>query len=358
MHKHIARGLALMATLATGLAMAPAATAAPKADLVPDDIYLSCIDTALDLPDGTQPTTEQLAGITSLNCTTDIIDTGLRDPGPTSIAGTQYMTGLRSLRVDSDTLSDISPVSGLTGLTSLSLGSNSGETHYSQVRDISPLRTLTGLQELNLGDRGSTESFAPLTGLPKLTDLQIQGSTATRFDSLSRMTGLKSLTVRYGKMDTLTWVKPLKHLKWLDISNNRVADVTDLAGLKELTHLDVSGNRLADLSPLAGLGVAPRPCLPGEPDDPTAPGTCSEDFFAQGQTPAMTARGVGRPVPAPAVKGLVGHIEMTSGIGLKIQDGKVTYPRPGRYTWRFESAGDWATTYSPFDGTATVTVTG
>ncbi len=68
-------------------------------------------------------------------------------PGEVSDLGPlSALTGLQSLDLGSTQVSELGPLSGLTGLQSLHLGST-------RVSELGPLSGLTGLQSLHLGVR-------------------------------------------------------------------------------------------------------------------------------------------------------------------------------------------------------------
>ena len=108
---------------------------------------------------------------------------------------------IRGVWVNSNSITDISPLAGLTNLTSLNLQSNS-------ITDISPLK-----------------------GLTKLTQLYLGGNTIT---DLSALEGLSNLTTLY------LW-------------GNSITDVSPLEGLINLTRIDIGENPIQDTSPLCTL---------------------------------------------------------------------------------------------------------
>ena len=108
---------------------------------------------------------------------------------------------IRGVWVNSNSITDISPLAGLTNLTSLNLQSNS-------ITDISPLK-----------------------GLTKLTQLYLGGNTIT---DLSALEGLSNLTTLY------LW-------------GNSITDVSSLEGLINLTRLDIGENPIQNTSPLCTL---------------------------------------------------------------------------------------------------------
>ena len=85
------------------------------------------------------------------------------------ITGVGWLTGLTYLYLDDNSISDISPISGLTSLTYLYLQNNS-------IIDISPVSGLTSLTGLYLGDNSITTGVATLTGLTSATTIDFTGN--------------------------------------------------------------------------------------------------------------------------------------------------------------------------------------
>ncbi|MEQ9000490.1 MAG: leucine-rich repeat domain-containing protein [Coleofasciculus sp. B1-GNL1-01] len=123
------------------------------------------------------------------------------------------------LQLWDNSITDISPLAGLSNLTVLNLGRNS-------ITDVSPLAELSNLTKLSLGSNSITD-ISPLAGLSNLTKL------------------------------------------YLD--SNSITDVSPLAGLSNLTELFLSSNSITDASPLAQLTNLRRLFLG---DNPIAQPTC------------------------------------------------------------------------------------
>ena len=123
-----------------------------------------------------------------------------------SLLGIQNLTSLQDLSLLGNSLTDISPLSGLKSLTRLVLVSD-------QITDISPL-----------------------SGLTRLTDLHLNENSITDISALSELT---SLTV-------------------LNLDNNSITDISALSGLTSLESIDLANNSITDIQPLldnTGLGA-------------------------------------------------------------------------------------------------------
>lgn len=147
---------------------------------------------------------------------------------------------------------NLSPLSGLSRLESLDLTTvNFGS--------LAPLSSLSNLNELFIGTNvgfgtyGAIDIYA-LSGLRRLETLHISGQSVSDLSPVGEMLGLRHLQAMW--MPELADIEPIGRLigLWsLDIGGDLIADISPLAGLAELTHLTVSGENISDISPLAGL---------------------------------------------------------------------------------------------------------
>ena len=209
--------------------------------------------------------------------------------GITDLTGLEHARNLRELNLDgeyseaeqrvvnSNAISDFSPIAGLTRLTVLNL-SDCG------LSDVSFLSGFTQLDQLYLWDN-SISDVSPLAELKKLTWLMLDGnsiSDVSPFAELKQLTGLglgwnnisdvspltalKQLDQLYLWDNSISDVSPLAELKQLSglgLSSNNISDISPLAELKKLTDLSLSHNTISDLSPLAELTQLTRLNLSG-----------------------------------------------------------------------------------------------
>ena len=171
------------------------------------------------------------------------------------LTGLEFATNLRSLNfgdeiegvrfVNSNSISDLTPLSGLTNLTYLNLFGN-------RIWNLTPLSGLTNLTNLYL----SRNRLTDLTGLSSLTSLEILFLTDNNImdlTPLSDLTNLKQLYLYNNIISDITPLSGLTRLERLDLYLNNVTDITPLSGLTRLTHLFLYRNRLTDLTPLSSL---------------------------------------------------------------------------------------------------------
>ena len=155
------------------------------------------------------------------------------------------LSQLTRLSLFSSSLSDVSFLSSLTQLTYLHLGNNT-------LSDISVLSELTQLTYLYLNNNGIT-NLSPLAGLAQLTYLHLGNNTLSDISVLSELTQLTYLYLGNTSISGVSALAGLTQLTYLDIASNTISDVSALAGLTQLTVLYLGNNSISDVSPLANL---------------------------------------------------------------------------------------------------------
>ena len=185
-------------------------------DLAPfrDPALHGAVTAALRKPAGASVTDSELASLQDLNA-------GGR--GIRNLTGLELATGLVSLDLHDNVVSDLTPLAGLTQLETLQLDGN-------DIHDLSPLAGLTALETLGLAHNNLSD-IAPLPSL----------------------TSLGSLTVDHNRIQDLSPLANLSQLTMLTVSANAVTDLAPLAGLTELIHLEATDNAIADVSALSGM---------------------------------------------------------------------------------------------------------
>ena len=161
--------------------------------------------------------------------------------------------------VNSNTISDLAPLSGLTKLRNLRLARNA-------ISDISPLSGLTGLRTLNLNANRQISDISHLSGLTKLKNLNLTRNKISDVSSLSGLTELRILALGF---------------------NKAISDVSPLSGLTELRVLNLRNCSISDLSPLAANAG-----LSGDKDTVDLRGNLLNDASTKTHIPALEKRGV------------------------------------------------------------------
>ena len=142
-------------------------------------------------------------------------------------------------------LTDVSPLSGLTGLQRLNLDGT-------QVSDVSPLSRLTGLQTLYLRET-QVSDVSPLSGLTGLLGLVLLGTQVSDVSPLSGLTGLQGLHLDGTQVSDVSPLSGLIGLQTLVLTDTQVSDVSPLSGLSGLQTLWLGRTQVSNVSPLSGL---------------------------------------------------------------------------------------------------------
>ncbi len=177
------------------------------------------------------------------------------------------LTRLERLDLDNNSISDVSPLSGLTNLRQLWLFRNSisdlsplsGLTNLERlilfsnnISDISALSGLTRLERLDL-DNNSISDVSSLSGLTNLEWLWLSANNISDVSSLSGLPNLIRLFLHSNSMSDVSSLSGLTSLRTLNLDNNNISNITPLSGLTSLTSLLLSGNNISDISALSGL---------------------------------------------------------------------------------------------------------
>ena len=186
------------------------------------------------------------------------------------MTGLEHATNLTSLNLggeyveaegrwgNSNSISDLSLLTGLTSLTSLYLDTNT-------ITDISPLAELINLTWLNLSHNTITD-LSPVANLTHLTSLFLAGNSISDISPVAGLTNLTSLFLGDNYITDISPVAGLTNLTQLHLLINLITDISPLMGLTNLTWLDLALNNLTNISPLVentGLGSGDQVFLNG-----------------------------------------------------------------------------------------------
>ena len=215
---------------------------------IPDANLRTVIEDSLGKTSGAPITPAEMASLTRLEAPdSDINDlTGLEfatdlirlDLGEKYVAGSGH--------VNSNHISDLSPLANLTNLTALDLDGNFAFS------DVSPLANLTNLRNLRLSNN-FIKDISPLSALTNLRRLELDGNILSDISPLSALTNLTNLFLDTNTISDIAPLSGLTNLTWLSLDTNTISDIAPLSGLTNLTWLDLTGNTILDLSPLPGL---------------------------------------------------------------------------------------------------------
>ena len=145
---------------------------------------------------------------------------------------------------DGENIRNLAPLAGLKKLRTLGL-SDCAAT------DLSPVAGLTGLTTLHV--QAAMRDLAWMEKLVNLTMVTVGSENLTSLKGLPRLPGLTRIVISGGAPNDLTpIVEALPSLENLALRDMTLPDLTPLTKLSMLEDLDLYGSKLKDFSPLAG----------------------------------------------------------------------------------------------------------
>ena len=236
-------------------------TAVGQVVSIPDRNLRAKIEEALGKASGATITVDDMAGLTWLNAqNANISDlTGLEHaPNLTrlnigaewtgeglvnsnsvsDISAVSGLTNLRTLQLDNNGIIDISAVSGLTNLVGLGLG-------YNGIIDISAVSGLTNLWTLVLANNGIIDISA-VSGLTNLGRLYLSGNSIIDISALVSNTGFWSGDEVHVTGNPLSATAHSTHIPTLQ---GRGVDITFDAHDAGIARLDINGDDVVMLTP-------------------------------------------------------------------------------------------------------------
>ena len=142
------------------------------------------------------------------------------------------MLGLLSLEAGARQIGDLTGLEYAANLQTLNLFDNQ------RITDISPLSTLYNLETLTL-NQNKISDLSPLSGLTNLTELDVHHNYFTDVSPLSGLINLRRLALRENAISDISPLSGLVNLEYLSLLDTQVSDISVLAGLTSLTHLDL-----------------------------------------------------------------------------------------------------------------------
>ncbi|CAL5988034.1 leucine-rich_repeat domain-containing protein [Hexamita inflata] len=197
--------------------------------------------------------------ISPLSQITSITSLSLTECDLVNVDSVKSLINLIELNLDGNDGIDITPLQYLTKLTILSLVS-------CQLVDLISLKSLNNLIELYLSDNSSID-ITQVQHCSKLKKLMLNHCNLVKLDALQRLNNLLELQIHGNQVDitplqfltTLTKIgmqscnlinidalRPLINLQELSIDFNKIIYLQSLSGLKQLLNLGVYSNKIVD----------------------------------------------------------------------------------------------------------------
>ena len=237
---------------------------------IPDVNLAAAVRETLELAPREALTTDALSNLIDL-------DAGNR--GITDLTGLEHAHFLVTLNlggkyingrtVNSNTVSNVSPLSGLTKLKHLDFSDSFLsdvsflaeltqqlvllDLSNNNISDVTPLTGFTHLEKLRLGNNNISD-VTPLENLIELVELWLDNNNISDVTPLAELTQLVLLDLSNNNISDVTPLAELTYLTWLlQLSNNNISDVTPLENLIRLKVLNLWENNISDVTPLAEL---------------------------------------------------------------------------------------------------------
>ena len=220
--------------------------------LIPDPHLAAAVRETLSLAPDSVITTHAML---------DLYDLLVSNRQITDLTGLEYARNLQWLAlgpgvygspgetVNSNRISDLSPIAGLTNLRTLWLS-------YCYIADISMLVSvlaeLTQLVDLGLNGNAISDVSA-LAALTQLKSLSLSDNTISDVSALAALTQLKSLSLSDNTISDISAFSNLARMEVLHLGRNFISDVSAVANLTQMRTLSLTDNHVLDISPLSGL---------------------------------------------------------------------------------------------------------
>ncbi len=184
------------------------------------------------------------------------IETTLDIASGTPIIPLSLIATLTHLDAKNSNITDLTGLEHATSLTTLNLGAEyvegQGWINSNSISDLSPLAGLTNLTELWL-QRNNISDISAVAGLTNLTDLGLRYNAITDVSAVVHLTNLTDLTLDHNSISDISAVVGLTNLTWLGLSNNDLTDISAVMGLTNLRRLALVENNISDISAVAEL---------------------------------------------------------------------------------------------------------
>lgn len=171
-----------------------------------------------------------------------------------SLSGLEYAVNLTSINIEPSVatgneptplISDLTPLSGLTQLTSIDLPAH-------EISNIAPLSNLTKLTRINLMANNISD-LTPISELTSLNSLVLDYNQISNIENLRKLVNLNSLSLSSNQISDISVVSNFVELEHLNLSTNQISYISSLENVTKLEFLGLSSNRISNISPLSNL---------------------------------------------------------------------------------------------------------
>lgn len=167
--------------------------------------------------------------------------------GVQSLEGVEALTALKTLWVNGNHITDITPVSSLMGLVSFHCLGN-------DIDDYTPVSGLIHLENLEIGNVSEAEvDIAFTANMINLKALYARDCGISDISALGGLAQLEKLNLGNNRISDISPLTNLHNLTEVYLNNNSISDISPLENKQKLTSLDLENNRISDIAPLYRL---------------------------------------------------------------------------------------------------------
>ena len=150
------------------------------------------------------------------------VDLDLRNHKISEISPLSFLTNLTSLGIDSCHIKDFTPLNQLSSFEKLWIYPNTSKRAEDKMTDISALSVLQELKHLHFTSSHYVKDISPLLELKNLTDLKLSAYSAHELSPLSVLTKLETLWIPYFGSHDISVLLNLKKLKELRLFHHEI----------------------------------------------------------------------------------------------------------------------------------------
>ncbi len=125
------------------------------------------------------------------------------------------------------------------------------ELSAGEITDLTGIEYASNLRVLGLS--GSISDISPLSGLTQLRRLSLGGNNISDITALTELKNLRGLYLDNNNISDITSLAELKEIDWLSLRNNNISDISPLAEPTQIRWLYLSNNNISDVVPLVKL---------------------------------------------------------------------------------------------------------
>ncbi len=187
--------------------------------------------------------------IAEIAVTAPVLETlNLSDNKLAALDGLKDLTTVETLDLSgNNSISDLTPIAGMTKLTGLGL-TFTDKNPANELVSLEALKDMTELETLTISYTG-IKDITPLASLTKLTALTLNNSGVTSTAALEKLSKLTTIDLSANKIQDVSGLKNKKELTSLNLSDNMIKDLTDLKGafdVEKIKTLNFKDNMITD----------------------------------------------------------------------------------------------------------------